>query len=95
MVQIRYCSSITFYLFIPVVPRRCRVHANIRYRYIVTSFLVFLARFTTHILHTWYILHKAFMCDFALTTMSGNGAHVQVTSSLSSGGDVFVLDRGD
>ena len=41
------------------------------------------------------ILLKTLMCDFIFTTISGNGAYVQVTSSLSSVGDVFVLDKGD
>ena len=41
------------------------------------------------------ILHKTLMCDFIFTTISGNGAYDQVTSSLSSVGDVFVLDKGD
>ena len=41
------------------------------------------------------ILPKTLMWDFIFTTISGNGAYVQVTSSLSSVGDVFVLDKGD
>ena len=35
------------------------------------------------------------MCDVIFTTISGNGVYVQVTSSLSSVGDVVVLDKGD
>ena len=41
------------------------------------------------------ILLKTLMCDFIFTTIRGNGAYVQVTPSLTSVGDVFVLDKGD